>query len=406
MSEQPSLPRRRLIGYAGTAGAAALAGGVAGRLTAPGPAPVAEPLAEKVIRQSYSPHEQHQAGIITPTPASTRLIAFTLRRKTDAAALQRLLKLWSGDIAALMAGEAPPGDPFPETNQPGTSLSITVGLGPGVFELAPLATRRPVGLVDIPPLSRDRLQPRWSGGDLLLLIAADDATTVAQAGRRLVVDAETFATVAWVQDGSWRGTDPSGQPLTGRNLFGQVDGTGNPKAQDLEDALWTRNAPTWFAGGTTLVVRRIEMDLDFWDATTRERQEKVIGRRLSDGAPLTGSRESEALNLQATDAAGRPVIPVDAHARRSHPTSNGGRRIVRRGVNYTHEQVTDGRLVTSAGLIFMSFQGDIGTQFVPIQRQLDERDALNDWISHIGSAVFAIPGGFPAHGYLAQGLFE
>ncbi len=59
----------------------------------------------------------------------------------------------------------------------------------------------------------------------------------------------------------------------------------------------------------------------------------------------------------------------------------------------------------SAGLIFLSFQADIGASFVPIQQRLDERDALNDWTTAIGSAVFAIPGGYPVDGYLASGLF-
>jgi dye decolorizing peroxidase len=396
--------RRRLLGYAGAASAGALAGGLAGagisRAATPPPQPE-----EVVIRRDYSPHETHQAGIVTPTPAVTRLVAFTL---TDLAVepLEKLLRLWSGDIQALMAGRAIPGDPTPDLARSGVSLSITVGLGPRVFALPGLDRRRPDGFVEIPAMKHDRLQARWNGGDLLAIIAADDATTVDYAARRITADATTFARPAWVQDGSWRGTDSSGAPVTGRNLFGQLDGTGNPSGQLLDEAVWATDPLPWFAGGTALVVRRIEMDLDFWDRTTRDRQEKVIGRRLDSGAPLTGTNETDALDLAVTDAAGSPVIPADAHSRRSHPDENSGRRFLRRGLNYTHTELVDGAPVTTSGLVFLAFCANIAKQFVPIQNRLDDSDALNDWTHAIGSAVFAIPGGFAKDDWIARPLFE
>lgn len=396
--------RRHLLGYAGAAGVGAVAGGsigvAVGRATAPPPPP------EPVIRQVYSPHGLHQAGIITPAPAVTRLAAFTLLDPRALEALPKLLRLWSGDIEALMAGVPVPGDPTPELAQPAVSLSVTVGFGPRVFDLPGLGRQRPAGFVEIPAMTHDRLQDRWSGGDLLVVVAADDATTVDYAVRRLTRDATTFASPAWVQVGSWRGTDSTGQPVTGRNLFNQVDGTGNPSGSDQEATLWPDDPPPWFAGGTTLVVRRIEMDLDFWDATTRERQEKVIGRRLDNGAPLTGENETDALDLTATDADGRPVIPLDAHARRAHPDENSGRRIMRRGLNYTYEERADGRAMTSSGLVFLSYQANIATQFVPVQNRLDQRDALNDWTRAIGSAVFALPPGFVEGDWIGRVLFE
>ena len=62
--------------------------------------------------------------------------------------------------------------------------------------------------------------------------------------------------------------------------------------------------------------------------------------------------------------------------------------------------------MVTAGLVFMSFQANIARQFVPIQNRLDARDALNDWTSAIGSAVFAIPGGFAAGDWLGRALFD
>ena len=62
-----------------------------------------------------------------------------------------------------------------------------------------------------------------------------------------------------------------------------------------------------------------------------------------------------------------------------------------------------------AGLIFVCFQRDPGQQFIPVQRRLAERDALNAFSQHTASAVFACPpaaGAGPATGaWIGSGLF-
>lgn len=72
-----------------------------------------------------------------------------------------------------------------------------------------------------------------------------------------------------------------------RNLFGQVDGTVQPDVAGLDaDLLWSLDgAPAWLRGGSSVVVRRIEMDLDGWDRVDRLSRENSIGRRLATGAP-------------------------------------------------------------------------------------------------------------------------
>ena len=50
------------------------------------------------------------------------------------------------------------------------------------------------------------------------------------------------------------------------------------------------------------VLRRIAMDLDKWDAVDRVGRENTIGRTLDPGAPLTGGRERDPLDLDAEDA--------------------------------------------------------------------------------------------------------
>ncbi|SDL38950.1 Dyp-type peroxidase [Tessaracoccus oleiagri] len=382
--------RRGLFG----AGAGAVAGvGLAASVGLARPSAQAE--AAGVSGQTYSPFGAHQAGVTTPTPAAARLMALDLRAEVDRAALGRLMRVWSTDIAALMAGRPAAGDTLPDMALGGVSLSVLVGLGPRVFELDGLRQRTPVGFQEIPAMRHDRLTDAYSGGDLLLWISADDFTTVAYAARRLVHDAAPWADLRWSQQGSWRGIGKDGQPATGRNLFGQVDGTGNPRGEALDRAVWSEDG--WLTGGTQLVVRRIEMDLDEWDRLIRHEQERAIGRDLATGAPLTGGDEQTPLDF-AVLRDGEPVIADNAHSRLAHPDHNRGRTMYRRGLNYADD--------TGSGLIFCAFQSDISKQFIPVQRVLDDFDALNEWTTAVGSAVFVIPPGMREGGYLAQGLLE
>ncbi|MFC9767953.1 Dyp-type peroxidase, partial [Rhodococcus jostii] len=82
---------------------------------------------------------------------------------------------------------------------------------------------------------------------------------------------------------------------------------------------------------------------------------------------------------------------------------HNGERFHRRGYNYDDPPVIGE--VSNSGLIFVSYQRDIDTQFLPVQRRLAEFDALNQWTTPIGSAVYAIPPGALPGGYLAQTLF-
>ncbi len=390
----PHVSRRHMFGYAGAATLGGTAGLVGGRL-------LAADASQDVVQQDHPAHGAHQAGIATRTQAVGELIAFDLLPGTDRAALGRLMRVWSSDISALTAGRPAPGDATPDLAQASVSMTILVGLGPRVFDLDGLQANRPAGFQEIPPMDHDALDERWSGGDLLAWVSADDATSVAHAARRLTVDAAPFASPRWTQRGSWRSAGPDGQPVTGRNLFGQVDGTGNPTDDALSAAVFSTDG--WLTGGTQLVVRRIEMDLGTWDDLTRDRQERSMGRTLATGAPLTGGEEHTPMDLSAT-ADGAPVIPLDAHARLAHPSQNSGRTMLRRGLNYTHEEWIDGRQVATAGLIFSAFQASIADQFIPVQRTLDQSDALNEWTTAIGSAVFAVPPGFGPDGWIAEGL--
>jgi deferrochelatase/peroxidase EfeB len=58
----------------------------------------------------------------------------------------------------------------------------------------------------------------------------------------------------------------------------------------------------------------------------------------------------------------------------------------------------------SAGLFFLSYQRDPLAQFVPIQRRLAHADALNEYIRHTGSALFAMFPGVGTRDAFGDGL--
>jgi dye decolorizing peroxidase len=214
-----------------------------------------------------------------------------------------------------------------------------------------------------------------------------------------------FANVRWTQSGFAHspGMVPAG--LTHRNLMGQVDGTANPKlgSDDFNNLVWIQDGPEWIQGGTQLVFRRIAMQLDTWDQLGAPAKEEVIGRKLSNGAPLTGSKESDIPDLAARHPNGLKVIPDFAHIRRAAPAAEG-ERIFRRPFSYEAGISAQGSL--DVGLLWTAYQRDMSTQFIPIQRRLDELDLLNKWTVPIGSAEFAIPGGVREGSIIAQALFS
>jgi dye decolorizing peroxidase len=189
---------------------------------------------------------------------------------------------------------------------------------------------------------------------------------------------------------------------TGRNLMGQVDGTNNPRPGDEDFTakvfVTDPQAPRWLQGGSLLVVRRIRMLLDDWDGLDLAAQERVIGRRKDTGAPLSGGEERTPADFGATAPGGGPAIPADAHIRLAAPAFNTGAAMLRRGYSYA-----DG---AEAGLLFLAWQADPGRGFIPVQRRLAAADALNHFIRHETSALFAMPGGVAAGGYVGQDLFE
>ncbi|WP_411109392.1 iron uptake transporter deferrochelatase/peroxidase subunit [Streptomyces sp. c-19] len=423
MTENDNLEisRRRLLGTVGAAGAAGLVIGAAGGVgvasavsgdsdTTAGTGAGGSPALTTVGATEVMFHGKHQAGITDPLQSRGHLIAFDLAPGAGRKEAVALLRRWSATAKAVMSGEAPTGDTGIALDAGPSSLTVTFGFGRTFFDRTGLAARRPSKLDPLPAFSADALDPRRSEGDLWVQIGADDALVAFHALRALQKDAGDAARVRWQMNGFNRSAGATAKPMTARNLMGQVDGTGNPKVTDPDFdrrifvPAGVAGAEEWMAGGSYAVVRRIRMLLDDWEKLPLDRQEKVIGRRKSDGAPLTGGTETTELDLNKFGPDGELVIPDNAHSRISAPEQNGGAAMLRRPFSFHDGIGPDG--TPDAGLLFVCWQADPLRGFVPVQRKLDRGDALSAFIRHESSGLFAVPGG-PAEGeYVGQRLLE
>ncbi|QGV79684.1 iron uptake transporter deferrochelatase/peroxidase subunit [Streptomyces ficellus] len=412
-TENLDISRRRLLGTVGAAGATGLALGAAGGAAAyaatAGPAEPAGTALASVGRNTVPFHGAHQAGILQPLQARGHLMAFDLAPGAGRKEAIALMRRWSTVAAALMAGEpVGDGDTGVALDAGPSSLTVTFGFGASFFDRTGLVARRPGELDPLPAFSSDRLDPRRSGGDLWVQIGADDALVAFHALRAVQKEAGAAARPRWQMNGFNRSPGATARPMTARNLMGQVDGSRNPKPSepDFDERIFVAagGEQPWMAGGSYAVVRRIRMLLDDWEKLPLKQQERVIGRRKSDGAPLTGGGETSAIDLDRTGPDGKLVVPDNAHARISAPEQNGGAAMLRRPFSYHDGIAADG--TPDAGLLFIAWQADPHRGFVPVQRKLDRGDALSPFIRHEASALFAVPGG-PGEGeYVGQRLLE
>jgi deferrochelatase/peroxidase EfeB len=406
------LSRRRLLASAGL-GAAGVGLGAGGYLV--GHDAASADAAESAGSVPF--YGEHQAGIATPVQDRLHFAAFDLETESRAE-LRELMEAWSAAAREMTEGRmigtendnvyAPPDDTGEARGLPASNLTVTFGFGPGIFDRPGmgLAAQRPPELKPLPPLPGDELNGLESGGDLCVQACADDPQVVFHAIRDLARIGRGTVTMRWSQLGFGRTSTTSRGEETPRNLFGMKDGTANIKAEDtdaMDEFVWVDDGPAWMRGGSYMVTRRIRMNLEVWDRSSLGDQEETIGRQKYNGAPLGGTEEFEPLPLDDKDSNGTPVIPMNSHVRLASAQENGGVRILRRGYSFT-DGVDQSLSELEAGLFFICFQRDPEKQFVVLQRRLGVHDALDEYIKHVGSAVFAIPRGAEKGGFVGEPL--
>jgi deferrochelatase/peroxidase EfeB len=399
---ETGVSRRALLGGIGGLGAGAAAGVFAGHAAWKDTA-VGTPPASADVVPFYG---AHQAGITTP--AQDRLVFGTLNvvdgaSRTD---LRDLLRTWSKAALRMTRGQlvgevgeltAPPVDTGEAVGSPVSRLTITIGYGPSLFDHRfGLAAKRPAGLKPLPPLPNEDLDPDYVGGDLAIQACSDNPLVAYHAVRNLARLGMGVVEHNWLELGFGRTSTNSTSETTPRNLLGFKDGTRNIKGQQtelLDQYVWVGDETdqSWLRGGSYLVARKIRMFLENWDRDYLGDQQNVIGRAKISGAPLSGGTEFTTPDFAVTDTAGTPVIPATSHIRLASHEQNDGLRILRRGYSYT-DGIDPQRGTLVGGLLFLAYMKS-PAQFIELQTKLGHHDALNEYISHVGSALFACPPG-------------
>jgi dye decolorizing peroxidase len=348
---------------------------------------------------------EHQAGVRTAMQAHGVFAAFNFTDSVTANALAGVMKVATMEAERLTRGEPGLSDSDPELAANPARLTITFGFGHKVFAAKGglgFPSQRPTGFDGLPAFSIDKLDPAWSGGDLLIHVAADDPLTVSHAVRHMTRVVSSIARPHYSQRGFVRAQGVAHHSVTPRNLFGHVDGVANPTTDaEFDSHVWAPASAGWFAGGTQIVLRRIAMNLPTWDLLGTTDKEKAIGRRLSDGSPLTGTAAADRPDFDATTENGLSVIPDFAHMRRAH-SGEGRHRFLRRPFSYDDGFAADGS--PNVGLLFTAYQQNITEQFLPVQQALADFDLLNLWTTPIGSSEFAILPGCDVGGYIGETL--
>jgi deferrochelatase/peroxidase EfeB len=420
---RPSISRRGFLGAAGGLVAGAAVGGVGHELF-----PSETPPDGADLTSTIPFFGTHQGGITTAPQRNSQFAAFdvTTDRRSE---LTALLERWTAVSANLCSGRtAGPMSTGSASTEPDSGevidlsaahLTVNIGFGPSLFGLGGpdrfgLADKRPEALVDLPRFAGDQLIESKVGGDLTVHACADDPQVVLHAIRQLARSAKGIAIVRWAQAGF---NETSASHVTPRNLLGFKDGIINPTTrEELENFVWVGGGQDqeWMSGGTYLVVRRIRISLDSWDALPLGAQERTIGRHKESGAPLGRTNELDPLDFEVIGAGGEFAIPLDSHVRLASPHDNWNQMLLRRSYAYndgtapsSEGQIGSEPETLDAGLFFVAYQQNARLAFIPIYEKLARHDALSRFTVHTGSAVAAIPPASPHSGnFVGQRLFE
>jgi len=413
-----------LSAAAGVAGAVGVAAEASAR-TAPGALDGAT--GKDRVRLAF--RGRFQNGVACPVQAHTYFAAFDLisEARADVAAL---MAVWTAAAERLTAGlpldhgfvspKASEPDSGEAAELPANRLTVTFGFGPTLFikdehDRYGLAARRPEAFIDLPKFVGDQLVPQRTGGDLCVQAQSDDPQAAFHAVRQLARLAEGVAVIRWVQSGFTPSYDAK---ITPRNLMGFKDGTLNLAAGDskaMDRFVWVgEEGGPWMRNGTYMVVRPIRIALEHWDRMKLAFQEQTIGRHKASGAPIGAKDEFAPLDLEAKDKDGNGLIAENAHVRRAAPETNDGAQILRRsytydnGVSYVAERWPPWRqgMEFDAGLLFICFQRDPRTGFVKLFERMSKFDMMNQFVTHTGGGLFAIPGGAAPGRYIGQALLE
>ena len=350
-------------------------------------------------QEEISFYGKHQAGITTPMQKNIYFVVLDLRT-TDKNELIQLFKDWTDYTQKLVNGELvkkdgsnallPPSDTGETVGLNPYRLTLTFGVSASFLTKLGLEKKRPKLFRDLPAFPKEQLREQYTGGDIVIQACADDEQVAFHAVRNLIRKGRNKVTMKWSQSGFAAIGDRMETP---RNLFGFKDGTANVTTEkDFDKVVWA-DSQDWMKNGSYMAVRRIIMHLETWDRTNLQEQENTFGRYKESGAPFGKKNEFDEVDLS--------LLPVDSHVRLAKEVDLP---ILRRSYSYS-DGIDPKTGQFDAGLLFIAFQKD-PDRFVKIQTNLGADDKMNEYVTHIGSGLFACFGGVKEGGYIGQDLFE
>ena len=350
-------------------------------------------------QEEISFYGKHQAGITTPMQKNIYFVVLDLRT-TDKNELIQLFKEWTDYSQKLVNGELvkkdgsnallPPSDTGETVGLNPYRLTLTFGVSASFLTKLGLEKKRPKLFRDLPAFPKEQLREQYTGVDIVIQACADDEQVAFHAVRNLIRKGRNKVTMKWSQSGFAAIGDRMETP---RNLFGFKDGTANVTTEkDFDKVVWA-DSQDWMKNGSYMAVRRIIMHLETWDRTNLQEQENTFGRYKESGAPFGKKNEFDEVDLS--------LLPVDSHVRLAKEVDLP---ILRRSYSYS-DGIDPKTGQFDAGLLFIAFQKDPDS-FVKIQTNLGADDKMNEYVTHIGSGLFACFGGVKEGGYIGQDLFE
>lgn len=350
-------------------------------------------------QEEISFYGKHQAGITTPMQKNIYFVVLDLRT-TDKTDVIQLFKDWTDYSEKLVNGDLvkkdgsnallPPSDTGETVGLNPYRLTLTFGVSASFLTKLGLEKKRPKLFRDLPAFPKEQLREQYTGGDIVIQACADDEQVAFHAVRNLIRKGRNKVTMKWSQSGFAAIGDRMETP---RNLFGFKDGTANvTTVKDFDKVVWA-DSQDWMKNGSYMAVRRIIMHLETWDRTNLQEQENTFGRYKESGAPFGKKDEFDEVDLS--------LLPVDSHVRLAKEVDLP---ILRRSYSYS-DGIDPKTGQFDAGLLFIAFQKD-PDRFVKIQTNLGADDKMNEYVTHIGSGLFACFGGVKEGGYIGQDLFE
>ena len=368
---------------------------------------------------TWAPHKvvpfrgERQAGIVTPQQDRMHFCAFdvTTDKRDEVVAL---LKQWTAMAERMTLGEeavangavgenpyAPPSDTGEALGLPASQLTLTIGFGPSFFEKDGkdrfgIADQRPAALADLPKFTNETLDPAKCGGDICVQACANDPQVAVHAVRNLARVGFGTVAVRYSQLGFGRTSSTTREQvdaakpdgLQGRNQQPQGRGHRRPGPERLggqgrrSGLADRRHLP----GDATHPDAHRELGPHHAaragagdrSAEGQRRTQRLRRRVRADGLQHQGRRGHTARRRRRPRPTGR------------RPTTSAGSRCCAAATTSPTAQTDSG--TWTPGLFFIAFVRSPATNFVPVLAQMST-DALNEYITHTGTAVFACPPG-------------